>query len=321
MQIRRLRHVLALSFALAATTPAAHAAEYEVCIDVTDDVRALGSDDAFVWEPARDRLSALGPPGFPALLKALEREGPAVREAIVLILADSRAADEAVRRGVARAARQDPEAAVRAVAVPAARKLAGKDSRDVVVAALDDPSPIVRRKAITACTGLCSDDAALLRLVDLALGDEPLSNALQAKRVLWSLTEEGRNAGIVAAIRSDAIKASRTSAAAKPDTVERRTILAALLLAELGDDARLDVVARATGPEQPVEIRNHAVQALGRLGGADHVVLLAGLQADPAVAIYANDALRRMSERGIPGAGDAAASHTGARAPQLLPRL
>ena len=44
------------------------------------------------------------------------------------------------------------------------------------------------------------------------------------------------------------------------------------------------------------------------------------LQQDAAVGIHANDALRRMSERGVPGAADAAASHTGPRAPQPLPR-
>ena len=51
----------------------------------------------------------------------------------------------------------------------------------MVVAALDDPSAKVRRAAITACTGICTSDAAVARLVDLALADEPLSNALQAE--------------------------------------------------------------------------------------------------------------------------------------------
>ena len=111
------------------------AGEYEVCVDVTADVRALGSDDAFGWEPARDRLSALGPAAFPALLRALEHERPAVREAIVGVFADAPQTDDAVRRGVARAARNDPEAGVRAVAVPALRRIAGADSHDVVVAA------------------------------------------------------------------------------------------------------------------------------------------------------------------------------------------
>ena len=311
---------LACTLALAVAPPLVGAAEdgatgtYEVCLDVTADVRALGSDDAFVWEPASERLAALGPAAWPALLRALDREGPAVREAIVGVLASGPDADEGVRERLGRVARKDPEPEVRGVAVQAVRKLAGAASRDVVVAALDDPVPAVRRKAITACTGLCTDDAALARLVALALGDEPLSNALQARRVLWSLTADGGNAAVVAQVRA------ATIAAAPVEGTERRTLLAALLLAELGDDARLDDVARATHADQPVELRLHAVHALGRIGGADRVALLDALLQDPAVAIHAHDALRRMSARGVATAGEAADRHTGPRAPQPLPR-
>ena len=321
MTVRRRQRTVLLACTLSAAIAAgsAVAGEYEVCVDVTADVRALGSDDAFVQEPARDRLSALGPAAFPALLRALENEGPAVREAIVGIFADAPQTDESVRRGVARAALKDPEAGVRAVAVPALRRIAGADSRDVVVAALGDPDPAVRRKATTACTKLCTDDAALAALVALALDDEPLSNALQAKRVLWTLTGEGQDTALVDRVRTATVAASGKSAGASRGS-ERRTLLGALLLAEIGDASQFDAVARAAGSGQPVEIRIHAVHALGRLGGADRVTLVAGLQRDPAVAIHANDALRRMSGRGVAGAAEAAASHTGPHAAQPLPR-
>jgi hypothetical protein len=299
---------------------AAAAAEYEVCLDVTPDIRALGSDDLFESEPAADRLGALGPAAWPALLRALEREGPAVREAAVGVLATATKPDDAVRQGVARLARKDAEPDVRAVAVSALRKLAGKQGYDVVVAALDDPSPAVRRKAITACTDLCTGAAALARLVALARGVEPLANALQAKRVLWSLTADGSNGEIVGTIRAATIAASSVRDGAARETQDRRALLAALLLAEIGDDSRLDDVARATRPDQPDAIRVHALHALGRLGGADRVALVAALQQDPAVAVYAHDALRRMSGRGIAGASEAVAAHTGPRAPQSLPR-
>lgn len=297
------------------------AAGYEVCLDVTADIRALGSDDAFEWEPAADRLRALGPAAWPALLRALEREGPAVREAVVGILASATEGNDAVRRGLVRIARSDPEVAVREVAVPALRKLAGKESHDVVVAALDDPSPLVRRAAIIACTDLCAGDATLARLVTLALTDEPLPNALQAKRVLWSLTGEGRDTAIVERIRrADTLAASTTSAGSSREPTERRTLLAALLLAEIGDQSRLEEVARAARPGQPDALRIHALHALGRLGGEERVALVASLQQDGAVGVYAHDALRRMSERGIASAAAAATSYTGPRPPQLLPR-
>ena len=318
----RSRRVAALACALsvAFAVTGAVAAEYEVCLDVTADVRALASDDAFEWEPAADRLSALGPAAWPALLRALERERPAVREGIVGILASATEADDAVTQALGRVVRSDPEPAVREVAVPALRKLAGKKSYDVVVAALDDPSPQVRHKAIIACTDLCTGDAALARLVTLALTDEPLPNALQAKRVLWSLTAEGRNAEIVGKIRADTIAASNASNGSSREPAELRTLLAALLLAEIGDDSRLDEVARATRPGQPDALRIHALHALGRLGGEDRVALVAELQHDAAVGVYAHDALRRMSARGIAAATEAATSYTGPRPPQPLPR-
>lgn len=320
LRISRRTVVLACVLSAARATAPVSAADYRVCLDVTADVRALGSDDAFESEPAANRLSALGPAAWPALLRALAHEGPAIREAVVGIFASTTESDDAVRQALARVARRDPEADVRAVAVPALRKLAGKQSEDVLVAALADPSPAVRRKAITACTDLCRDDAALARLVALALTDEPPSNALQAQRVLWSLTADGRDAAVVGKIRADTIAEARARDGASPQSTERRTLLAALLLAGIGDDSRLDDVARATHAGQPDEIRIHALHALGRLGGADRVALVAGLQQDPAVGIYAHDALRRMSARGISAAAEAAAAHTGPRAPQLLPR-
>lgn len=332
--------VLCLSFPSA---PLA-ATEYEVCVDVGADIRALGSDDAFEWEPASDRLSALGTAAWPALLRALEHEGPTVREGVINVLASSSESDDAVSASLARVARNDSEADVRASAVAALRKLAGAQSRDVVVAALDDPSPEVRRNAITACTDLCSDDAAVARLVELALGDPSLINALQARRVLWRATADGRETRVVEQIRAGAVAtavatsrtstsdagspdlrdaaapAPRASNAANAAAASRREILAALLLAEIGDASRLDTVVRATRSDEEQAIRIVALHALGRLGGEEQVALVAALQPDPAVGAYAHDALRRMSERGVASAAEAASRHTGPRAPQLLPR-
>ncbi|MBY0276072.1 HEAT repeat domain-containing protein [Candidatus Binatia bacterium] len=319
---KRRSAVLAIGVSLFLAREGASAAEYEVCVDVTPDIRALASDDLFESGPAEDRLTALGSAAWPALLRALEREGPVVRDGIIGILASAPEPGELVQKGVARVARSDPEPEVRATAVAALRKVAGKDSHDVVVAALEDPVATVRRKAITACKDLCTDDVALARLVNLALDDEPLSNALQAKRVLWGLTEDGRNRDIVERIRSATIAAPAASARSSGGaaTEQQRALLAALLLAEIGDGSRLDDVARATRPGPSGAIRVHALHALGRLGGEDRVALVAGALQDPEVAVYAHDALRRMSERGVAGAREAVVSYTGPRAPQPLPR-
>jgi HEAT repeat protein len=297
----------------------AAAGEYEVRIDVTEDVRALGSDDLFEWEPASDRLSALGAAAWPVLLRALETEGPPVREGIVGVLASGTDADDSVLQGLGRVARQDPEEPVRVVAVQALRKLGGEKSSEVVIAALGDPSPAVRRVAILACTGICTSDAALARLVELALADEPLPNALQAQRILYGLTSQGQAAAITAKVRSGAT-AALEKGRAHGSGGDRQALLSALLLAQLDDASRLDVLAAATAPDQPEALRAHAVHAIGRLGTADQVPLVAELLRDPAVSLYAYDALRRMSERGIAAAEPPASRYTGPRAPMLLPR-
>jgi HEAT repeat protein len=297
----------------------AAAGEYEVRIDVTGDVRALGSEDAFEWELASDRLSALRAAAWPVLLRALETESPAVREGIVGVLASATEADDSVLQGLGRVARTDPVEDVRVVAVQAMRKLGGEKSSDVVVAALGDPSPAVRRVAITACTGLCTSDAAVARLVELALADEPLPNALQAQRILWGLTSEGRDAAIVAKVRSPAAAAVEKGTG-EGSGVDRRALLAALLLAQLDDGSRVDLLAAATAADQPVALRAHAIHAIGRLGAGDQVPLLAKLLGDPAVSLYTYDALRRMSGRGIEAADEPASTYAGPRAPQPLPR-
>lgn len=314
-------HLAVLACTVGLSSGAA-AGEYEVRIDVTEDVRALGSADAFEWEPAADRLSALGPAAWPVLLRALEAEGPATREGIVGVLASGTEADDAVLQGLGRVARADPEEDVRVVAVQASRKLGGEKSTDVIVGALGDPSPAVRRAAITACTKLCTTEASLARLVELALADEPLSNSLQAQRVLYGLTSEGKDAAITMKVRAGAAAAFEKSEKGQPSEGGRdqRALLAALLLAQIDDASRVDLLAAATAAEQPLAIRGHAVHALGRLGSAGQVPLLAELLRDSALSLYAYDALRRMSERGIVEAKAPASAYTGPRAPELLPR-
>lgn len=302
---------------------AAGEAGYQVCLDVTEDVRALGSDDLFESEPAAERLGALGAAAWPALIRALEAEDTPVREGIVGVLATSSGAgaDDAVVRALGRAARGDPEVAVRVAALSALRRVAGAKGYEAVRTALDDPDPTVRREAITACKGICRSADALGRLVALALADEPLPNALQARRVLWSLTSEGADEEIVARIREQGRAALRARAGGSEAAPERRELLAALLLAELDDTSALDVVARATRAGETA-LRVHALHALGRLGDASHVPLLAEWlhDEDPTLALYAYDALRRMSERGIAAADPVAVTYGGPRPQNLLPR-
>jgi HEAT repeat protein len=133
------------------------------------------------------------------------------------------------------------------------------------------------------------------------------------------LTSEGRAAATVGKVRAGAA-AALEEAAGQRDRRGRRTLLAALLLAELDDASRLDLLVEAAKPDQPAAIRAHAVHAIGRLGGTDHVPVLAELLKDPEVSVYAYDALRRMSERGLAAAEQPASTYVGQRPPKPLPR-
>lgn len=320
MPERRRRRIVRLACTLALVATRASGGDTRVCIDVAADIRALGSDDAFDSSPAAERLALLGPAAFPVLLRALAEEGPTAREAIVGLLADAPPTDAGVNRALARVARSDPEPGVRAVAIAAVHKLRGREGAPVLVAALDDPSPVVRHRAILACADACPGDAALARLVGLAIDDEPISNALEAQRALRGLSAEGADPARTAAIRRLAIAAVPADGGANPGGGSPRELRAAILLGELGDDSRLDAIAHAAGAGQPLGLRVPAIHALGRLGGADRVALLAGLLGDRDVAIHAHDALRRMASRDIAQADEAIAHYTGPRSPHPLPR-
>lgn len=289
--------------------------DYRVELDVGNDIRALGSDDLDVSEPAADRLAALGPAAVPALVRALAREPAAVRAGVVDLL--GRIDDAAARAALAGVAARDADVAVRGAAITALAAAPGSDeSRSVVEAALDDPAPDVRRAAAGACAALCGSPAALERLATLAIEDQPLPNGIAARAAVIQILagdDPARAEHVRAAIRAHAAPALQASDGGT-------ALRAALLASDVGDTGGRDVLERAVRSDgAPPLLRLQATYVLGLVGDEETVAALAALDGQPGFGEYGYDALRRLAGRNVDGAQAALDRWRGSRPPGELP--
>ncbi|MCW5893008.1 MAG: HEAT repeat domain-containing protein [bacterium] len=176
---------------------------YRVVIDVGPQIRAFGEDTASADE-AGDQLAQLGVPVIPALAAALGREPRDVRVKAVEVLAAIEA-PESVPPLLA-AARDDADPDVRADALRALGVLADPRARPLLEERLADPDPTVRVGAIMGCATLCTSEAAVARLTDVALDPTQPAVALAARTTLAQLRTQG---GEVAAVAERARLAPR----------------------------------------------------------------------------------------------------------------
>jgi len=309
---RPMKHALAAMLALTAACGRSESDHpYRATIDLTTEIRALGSDDLFESDPAEAKIVALGPAALPALGLALEREPPAVRAGVVGALARLHTPETAP---LLVTAAHDPAEEVRSAAVDALGGLADPRGQGVVEAALHDPGARVRLFAARACAALCSSPAALARLVEIALDDESLPASSWARASLRELL--GRDAAARAA-------AGRAAKARLPEAnpVEARA-RAALLLADLGDPAGAEALAVAAQHTTTLQLRLQAIYALGVVGDEASVPALAELLADanPSVPVYAYDALGKLDARGVASAATARQAYRGEIPTHPLPR-
>jgi len=285
---------------------------YRVTVDLTPEIRALGSEDLFESDPAEAKIAALGPAALPALGQALEREPPAVRVGVVGVLARLRTPETAP---LLVAAVRDSAEDVRAAAIDALAGLGEARGREAVEAALDDPSGRVRLYAARACAALCSSPTALARLVEIALDDEGFPTTSWARASLRELL--GRDNEARAA-------ASRAALARLPEAnpIEARA-RAALLLADLGDPTGCEALAETAQHASMPQLRVYAIYSLGEVGNETSVPALAALLGDPTPTVrsYAYDALGKLGGRGIAAAAQAREAYRGGDAPtRPLPR-
>jgi HEAT repeat protein len=152
------------------------------------------------------------------------------------------------------AAREDPDARVRATALGALARAGGRRRATAAWrAALADADPAVRRRAADLAPGLDAPAGPLLPL----LTDDDVTVIEAAS---WALGELGRSA-----VRTGAVTALTTVAGEHDDPLAREAAVAAL--GALGDPAGLPAVLAACRDKPAV--RRRAVLALAPFDGPD----------------------------------------------------
>jgi HEAT repeat protein len=172
----------------------------------------------------------------------------------------------------ARRALSDPAAAVRAAALGALDRAGGLE-RGELEAALADPAPEVRRRALRVAAAALAPPAppqergergTLLALVRAGLGDP---DALVVEEACWALGEAGDRGGVTGL---------STVAGAHRDTRCREAAVAAL--GAIGDLAGLPAVLAATTDKATV--RRRAVVALAAFDGPEVEAAIERARAD-----------------------------------------
>ncbi len=212
-------------------------------------------------------------------------------------------------RLAARIAKADPSRKARAIRTLS--RLGMEDYADVIVQALDDPSPLV---AMIAARALASKDypqhaAAVLARLDrfdtwnlnylvsmvAAMGSEI---APELRRTLADTRMPTQTRAVAAgALRELNDYESGPLAAQVLETETERELLAAALrlVGDVGSPEHLDPIRRLCRTEDPV-IRGLALRALGRLGTSEDLALLTKGVADDSqwVALHAARGLHHM---------------------------
>jgi HEAT repeat protein len=285
------------------TQPKAAASAPPVTRDISPHLAALAGDDRIVAHDAEQALVELGPGVVPSLLVAFPNQPPAARVGIVRVLAELRT-DEAVAALLQSAARDTP-LEVRAASLRALAKVGDARSRELVVAALDDPLPAIRWAALDACATVCTTPAAIEKVAALAVSDPDPTAGIMARGALTQLRMRGHADAVAAAV---AAKARPALSADTPDARAR----AALVAADAGDAAALASLVTLAPGVSPA-LQRQVAFTLGVAGDAAAVAPLKALldQKDQDVQLYAYDALRRLGDRGVSSAQEAAAAYGG----------
>lgn len=281
-------------------------------IDLGPTIQALGSDDLATASAAEDKILALGEPALPALDSALRREPQEVRVAVVEVLGSMRG--EESRTLLARTLRDDDADRVRADAAFELRMFPNSpETEGVLVTALGDPAPEVRRKTALALGAVCRTRDCVERVTTSALADPSAGVWWGARTSLVRLraTDRGGMARLVdGAIREQAPAVLAGGEATYADR-------AALLLADIGDDRGVSRLEQLAVTGEPMT-RQQAVLALGAVGGASAVTVLRVASQDPRVSVAARLALRQTAARQVPGAS-AALAEAERQAPRVRP--
>jgi HEAT repeat protein len=300
-------------FVLAALSTACDSAPrelnpYVVEVNVTEWIQALESDDLFVSEPAIDGLVALGPNVIPALEAAFERENAPTRRGVAEVLQqiDSPKATDLLLH-----ATDDPDEEVRIKAIGAIATSGDERAVPIIERALNDPSPAVYTAAVDACAAACRSPAALRRIVEIALHDEPFVRiSISRRSIRYILRQEvgGRGQAARDAISSIAVPLLESA------SNRQERLRAALLVADLHDTAALPALHEAL--ERPMEgvapsvneqMQIQVIAALGEVGNQESVAVLRDKGArDGLLQQLACRTLEQLAKRGVAEAAEQA---------------
>ena len=261
--------LLASALGAAPTGAADDPSPYIIRLDLSGDIRDLGSDDPFVADPAADHLVALGTVALPALAAALSREPPATRAAVVEVLQEI-AGKQSTALLVTAVGDADPT--VRAEALLALGLRGARSAQAVVEEHLGDPDPTAQRAAILACHSVCASPAALDRLTELALRGPQAQPAQQSLRSIVTGRDAARTTMARSAIERLALPVLTQDTA---DPAERAN--AALLAALIGRREAVPVLARLSTQAPTTATRVAAIMALGGVADPSAVAALTPL--------------------------------------------
>jgi hypothetical protein len=289
--------------ALSAVARAADEAppNYRVTLDVTDSIHQLASEDGNAYDAAVQRLAALGPAALPVLAEALHREPDPVRIGLVEVL-DQIGEPECAPLLIEAAA--DKSAQVRIDALVALGSLADERGRPPVEAALGDLSAEVRRAAAAACSTLCRGEAALHRLVEIAVREQPIDAMLTPRHALTVIAQD-QDAERAKAAKKAIDDVARPAFAAAAGQEKTR---AALLLADLHDGAAVAWLAASVAAENDPKLRVQVITTLGTAGDEGVLPSLVAQSHEPATQAVACRALELLDQRKVNGATAAAAA-------------
>ena len=291
----------------------------EVRLDLSSDIRALGSDDLEISDPAENKLLALGPTAIPVLVRALDSEpDPVARLGIVGVLRKT-GAPSAIEP-IKKAAIEDLDPEVRREALVSLAFLKVDDTEAIALNALSHPDWRVRSGGVALCEQVCSSPQAAHPMVNVALAADQRSLFGGSRKVLASWLR-GSSPQLVDActesIETEASEILQTFSSAS----NAKKVRAALLLTEIGDTRGLDILHSTLADRKPANLVSLCLWAVGDIGNAESVPLLVSFQDDVRHALNAYDSLGRLSEKGTPGASNALSNWEGRRLDTPLPRL
>jgi HEAT repeat protein len=180
----------ALARALADPDPDVRATAVEALPDGIDGMvdllgRAFGDEDERVWRASLSHLAALPPRDLPVVWRALRQAAPAKREELVRAL---EAVDPDRLMELATSNARAPSQDDRALAVELAARDGSVEASGLVVSALEDPDPGVRRTAAAAMATLRAP--AAVPALSRSLADPQAEVRIEAIRALGLIDDD-----------------------------------------------------------------------------------------------------------------------------------